>query len=157
MEILVDRRWRKVGYCIGRLFVDGVLVANTLEDEDRGLNDSMSERTIYERKVYGRTAIPLGRYRVLMDVVSSKFSKFPFYMEVCGGKLPRLKDVKGFEGILLHVADGPRGASLLEGCIGIGYNKKVGQLCEGKEVFKRIYSKMRDAHERGEEIWIEIK
>lgn len=157
MEIVVDRRWCKVGYCIGRFYVDGVLLCNTLEDEDRGLFDAMSEREVRERKVYGKTAIPKGRYEIDMDTISPKFSRYAFYMEVCGGRLPRLKKVKGFEGILIHVADGERGADLLEGCIGVGYNKKVGQLCQGKEVFRKIYGLMSDAHERGEEIWIEIR
>lgn len=157
MEIVADRRWCKVGYCIGRFYVDGVLLCNTLEDEDRGLFDAMSEREVRERKVYGKTAIPKGRYEIDMDTISPKFSRYAFYMEVCGGRLPRLKGVKGFEGILIHVADGERGADLLEGCIGVGYNKKVGQLCQGKEVFRKIYGLMSDAHERGEEIWIEIR
>ena len=92
-----------------------------------------------------------------METVSPKFSKKEFYMDVCQGKLPRLKNVKGFEGILLHVADGPKGADLLEGCIGIGLNKKVGQLCDGKETFKKVYALMKEAHDRGETIYITIE
>lgn len=157
MEILVYRKWPKVGYCIGRVYIDGQIVANSLEDEDRGLSDSMDERTIRNRKIYGKTAIPRGRYTIDMETVSPKFSKKEFYMDVCQGKLPRLKDVKGFEGILLHVADGPKGADLLEGCIGIGLNKKVGQLCDGKETFKKVYALMKEAHDRGETIHITIE
>lgn len=157
MEILVYRKWPKVGYCIGRVYIDGQLICNSLEDEDRGLSDSMDERTIRNRKIYGKTAIPRGRYTIDMETVSPKFSKKEFYMEVCQGKLPRIKNVKGFEGILLHVADGPKGADLLEGCIGIGLNKKVGQLCDGKETFKKVYALMREAHDRGEIIYITVE
>ena len=157
MEILVYRKWPKAGYCIGRMYIDGQLICNSLEDEDRGLSDSMDERTIRNRKIYGKTAIPRGRYTIDMKTVSPKFSKKEFYMDVCQGKLPRLKDVKGFEGILLHVADGPKGADLLEGCIGIGLNKKVGQLCDGKETFKKVYALMKEAHGRGERIYITIE
>ena len=157
MEILVYRKWPKAGYCIGRVYIDGQIVCNSLEDEDRGLSDAMDERTIRNRKIFGKTAIPRGRYAIDMDTVSPKFSKYPFYMEVCQGKLPRLKNVKGFEGILLHVADGPKGADLLEGCIGIGLNKKVGQLCDGKETFKKVYALMKEAHDRGETIYITIE
>lgn len=156
MEILLIRRYPKSDYTIGRLFVNGVLQGNTLEDTDRGLSDAMDERTIRNRKIYGKTAIPYGRYIIDMKTISPKFSKYPFYMEVCQGKLPRLQGVKGFEGILLHVADGPKGASLLEGCIGIGLNKKVGQLCDGKETFKKVYALMKEAHDRGETIYITI-
>ena len=157
MEILVYRKWPKAGYCIGRVYIDGQLICNSLEDEDRGLSDSMDERTIRNRKIYGKTAIPRGRYTIDMETVSPKFSKKEFYMEVCQGKLPRIKNVKGFEGILLHVADGPKGADLLEGCIGIGLNKKVGQLCDGKETFKKVYALMKGAHDRGEIIYITVE
>lgn len=157
MEILVDRKWPKAGYCIGRVYIDGQIVCNSLEDEDRGLSDAMDERTIRNRKIFGKTAIPRGRYTIDMETVSPKFSKKQFYMEVCQGKLPRIKGVKGFEGILLHVADGPKGAALLEGCIGIGLNKTVGQLCDGKETFKKVYTLMKEAHDRGETIYITIE
>ena len=157
MEILVHRRWNKQEYCVGRLFIDGQLYGNTLEDCDRGLSDAMDERTIRNRKIYGKTAIPRGRYRIDMDTVSPKFSKKKFYMDVCQGKLPRIKNVKGFEGILLHVADGPKGADLLEGCIGVGLNREKGQLCEGKDVFAKIYRLMKEAHDRGETIYITIE
>lgn len=157
MEILVYRKWPKAGYCIGRVYIDGQIVANSLEDEDRGLSDAMDERVIRNRKIYGKTAIPKGRYKIDMTTVSPKFSKYPFYMEVCQGKLPRLQGVKGFEGILIHVADGPKGADLLEGCIGIGLNKKVGQLSDGKETFKKAYALMKEAHDRGETIYITIE
>jgi hypothetical protein len=78
-------------------------------------------------------------------------------MDVCQGKLPRIQNVKGFDGILLHVADGPKGADLLEGCIGVGLNKKVGQLCDGKETFKKIYAMMKEANKKGEAIYITIE
>lgn len=157
MEILVYRKWPKAGYCIGRMYIDGQLICNSLEDEDRGLSDAMDERTIRNRKIFGKTAIPRGRYTIDMETVSPRFSQKEFYMQVCGGKVPRLKNVKGFEGILLHVADGPKGAALLEGCIGIGLNKKVGQLCDGKETFKKVYTLMKQAHSRGETIYITIE
>ena len=157
MEILVYRAWKRPEYCIGNMYIDGIFICNSLEDQDRGLHDGMSELTIKSRKVYAKTAIPAGRYEVLMDVVSPKFSKYAFYNEACKGKLPRLKNVKGFEGILIHVADGPRGADLLEGCIGVGLNKIRGGLTDGKETFKKIYAMMKEAHDRKEKIFITIE
>lgn len=157
MEVLVYRKWPKDEYTVGRLFIDGSLICNTLEDTDRGLSDAMDERTVRNRKIYGKTAIPRGRYKIDMETVSPKFSKKKFYMDVCQGKLPRIKNVKGFEGILLHVADGPKGADLLEGCIGVGWNRVKGQLCEGKDVFTKIYRLMKEAHDRGETIYITVE
>ena len=42
MEIKVDRKWKKEKYTIGRLYIDGEFICNTIEDTDRGLTQSMS-------------------------------------------------------------------------------------------------------------------
>lgn len=157
MEILVYRKWKKPDYTVGRLSVDGVFMANTMEDIDRGLDDGMQDWQIRNKKIPNVTAIPTGRYKVDMDTVSQKFSKYPFYMEVCQGKLPRLKDVKGFDGILLHCADGQNGHKLVSGCIGVGLNTIRGGLTDGKRIFKEIYAKLKEAHTRGETIYITIE
>lgn len=140
MKIQVQRLYKKDTYTIGKMFIDGKYFCDTLEDKDRGLNSSMLESQIKEIKVYGETAIPIGTYKIDMNTISPKFSKYPFYQEVCKGKIPRLIGVKGFNGILIHVADGYKGASLVQGCIGIGKNKIKGGLLEGKETFKKLYS-----------------
>lgn len=156
MEIVVDRAWKRSEYTISRFIVDGVRICEALEDRDRGLTQKSSLSDIKRLKVMHETGIPSGRYRVTMDVISPKFSKYPFYMEVCGGKLPRLLNVPGFEGILIHVADGPRAQDLLSGCIGVGENRTVGQLTNGKETFKKVYNLLKKADMRGEEIWITV-
>ena len=140
MKIQVQRLYKKDTYTIGKMFIDGKYFCDTLEDKDRGLNSSMSESQIKGIKVYGETAIPMGIYKIDMNTISPKFSKYSFYQEVCKGKIPRLIGVKGFNGILIHVADGYKGASLVQGCIGIGKNKIKGGLLEGKETFKKLYS-----------------
>lgn len=157
MEVLVHRKWKKTSYTIGRLLINGVVVANTLEDVDRGLDEDMPDWMIRNKKIPNVTAIPTGRYRIDMDTVSPRFSKYPFYMEVCKGKLPRLKDVKGFDGILIHCADGPNGHRLVSGCIGVGLNTIRGGLTDGKRIFKEIYAKLKEAHTRGEAIYITIE
>lgn len=154
MEILVYRKWPKDEYTIGRIFIDGVLCGNTLEDCDRGLSDAMDENTIRNRKVYGKTAIPRGRYIVDMRTYSPKFAKYPFYKEVCNGMLPRLKNVKGFEGILIHCGVDHNNT---EGCILVGSNTLRGKLTDSKEIFKKIYAMMKAAHDRGEVIYITIE
>lgn len=156
MEIRVDRAWKRGTYIISRFFIDGKRICEALEDRDRGLRQDMDLKVIKQIKVQNETAIPSGRYRITMDVASPKFSKYPFYMEVCDGKLPRLLNVPGFEGILIHVADGPRAEDLLSGCIGVGENKVVGQLTNGKKTFEKVYKLLKAAHDRGEEIWITV-
>lgn len=139
MEILVERKWKKDNYTIGNLYINGKWFSNTLEDKDRGLKDSMSLTEIKTLKKSRITAIPTGTYEVTLNVVSPKFSKYPFYNSINGGRVPRLLNVKGFDGILIHVMDGPKGAELSEGCIGIGRNLIKGGLLQGKEYYKKLY------------------
>ena len=156
MEITVDRKYKKSTYTIGNMYIDGKWFCNTLEDTDRGLDDSMDLNYIKTKKVYGQTAIPTGTYEITLNVVSPKFSKYPFYQSSCQGKVPRLLNVKAFDGILIHVADGVRGSQLVEGCLGIGLNKIKGGLLEGKETFEKLYNLMLQAKNKKEEIKITI-
>lgn len=157
MNILVYRKYKKPTYTIGEIYIDGDLFCSSLEDKDRSLTQGMDLKTIKDLKVYGQTAIPTGTYEVSLDITSPRFSQMEFYKEVCNGKVPRLLNVPGFEGILFHVADGPRGAELLQGCIGVGKNKIKGGLLEGKETFKKLYKKMEEAKNRGEKVTVTIQ
>jgi hypothetical protein len=69
---------------------------------DRGLDESTTALEIAEKKVYGETAIPTGTYKVVLDVYSPKFGKKEYYKNFCGGYLPRLLNVIGFNDILVH-------------------------------------------------------
>ena len=139
MEILLIRKYKKPTYTVGNLYINGKWIANTLEDTDRGLKDSMSVAEIKAIKKPKITAIPTGTYEVTLNVVSPKFSKYLFYNSINGGRVPRLLNVKGFEGVLIHVMDGPKGAELSEGCIGVGRNLIKGGLLQGKEYYKKLY------------------
>lgn len=144
MILKVKRELPEDTYTPGTLYIDGEKFCNTLEDRDRGLTQDMTIGEIQSRKIYGGTAIPKGTYKVTTEVVSPKFSQYPFYMEVCNGKLPRLLDVPGYEGVLIHVADGWKKDKLLQGCIGIGERRSDGFLLKGKETFKRLWEKIKD-------------
>lgn len=157
MELLIDRKWKKHSYTISNLYIDGEWFCNCLEDADRGLDNSMSEDMIRTLKKPSITAIPRGTYEITLDVVSPKYSKVQFYKDVCNGKVPRLKNVKGFDGILIHVADGYRGPDLLEGCLGVGLNNIKGGLTNGKETFKQLYQLLQDRRNKGEKITIKIE
>lgn len=150
MEVTLKRKYLKEGYTIGKLYIDEQYFCDTLEDEVRTLNTK-------EDKVFGKTAIPYGRYQIAMNVISPKFGIMPYYKEVCKGRLPRLTNVPFFDGILIHVADGARGADLLQGCIGVGENRIKGGLLHGKEVFRNLYAKLNEAYKKGEQIWITIE
>ena len=153
MEIRLCRKWKKTEYCVSDIYIDGEWVCNGLEDTDRGLDQDMQDFMIRSRKIPNRTAVPTGRYKVLMDTVSSKFSQKPFYMQVCKGKLPRLKDVKGFEGILIHCGTTHQHSA---GCILVGKNTIKGKLTDSEETFKSLYAQMKAAYDAGQEIFITI-
>lgn len=142
MKIEVKRLYKKANYTIGKIYVDGQYISDTLEDTDRGLTQDMPNDEIAKKKVFGKTAIPSGEYDVTLSVISPKFGKMPYYKEVCGGRLPRLLSVPGFYGVLIHVG---AAADNTEGCILVGYNKQKGRLVDGKEAFKKLYGKIKEA------------
>ena len=134
MKLKVERLWKKPGYTVGRLYVDGKFFCNTLEDTVRDLNR--------ERKVPGKTAIPYGEYKVVFNW-SPKF----------GRNLPRLLNVPAFEGILIHPGNTADDSS---GCILVGKNTKVGRLTESRYTSDRLNVLVEDAQRKGESITIEI-
>lgn len=154
MWLMLDRKWPRDTYTIGRLYVNGTYICNTLEDTDRGLDYRMTEAQIRRKKVYGETAIPKGTYLVDMGTVSPKYKAVAWYDKLCDGKMPRLKAVPGFDGILIHP-----GTTALDtkGCILVGRNTKPGQLSESRATFQWLYVKMSAAVKRGEQIVLEIR
>lgn len=156
MILRIERKWPKETYTIGRLYIDGVYFCNTLEDKDRGLFQTNSLSVIKSIKVYGETAIPTGKYTVAMNILSPKYSAVKWYKDLCGGKMPRLLNVPGFDGILIHPG-GSNGPLDTMGCILVGKNTKVGKLTDSKETFKAMYKRMKAAYDKGEKITIEIR
>lgn len=154
MELLIDRKWKKHSYTISNLYIDGKWFCNCLEDADRELDNSMSEDLIRTLKKPSITAIPRGTYEITLDVVSPKYSKIQFYKDVCNGKVPRLKNVKGFDGILIHAGNNDKDSS---GCLLVGQNKVKGQVVNSKETFKHLYYLLQDKKIKGEKITITIK
>ena len=136
MEILVKRIAKKSKYTIGKMYIDGQYICDTLEDADRGLNQNMSLEEIKNKKVYGETAVPTGTYKVDMNTVSPKF-KSRTWAKPYGGKLPRLVLVPGYDGVLIH--PGNKAEDTL-GCILVGENKAVGQVLNAQVTFKKIMS-----------------
>lgn len=152
MEILLIRIAKKQSYTIGKLYIDGVYFCDTIEDTDRGLSQGQPLATIQKNKKYGITAIPTGRYEVLMNITSPKYSTIAFYKQYANnGKVPRLKNVPGWDGVLIHC--GNTAADSL-GCIIVGENKAVGKVLNSKETFKKLYSKLQEATDT---IYITVK
>lgn len=78
-EMLITRRTYTRNSTIGDLYIDGQYFSHTLED------------TIREVKVAGVTAIPYGRYEVIINF-SNRFQR----------PMPLLLNVPGFLGVRIH-------------------------------------------------------
>lgn len=134
MKLRVERLWKKPTYTVGRLYVDGKLYCNTLEDVVRDLDK--------EAKVPGKTAIPAGTYKVIFNW-SPKFER----------NLPRLLNVPHFDGILIHPGNTADDSA---GCILVGKNTEVGRLTESRYTSDKLNVLIEDAQRHEEEITIEI-
>jgi hypothetical protein len=148
MKLLLQRRFRGENYTIGSLYIDNVYFCETLEDKDRGLKHDMPLADIIRQKVKAKTAIPTGEYMVVTDIVSPKYSTREAY-KFCSGKVPRLLNVPGYEGILIHIGNT---ADDTEGCILVGQNNIKGQVINSTLTFRRLYEMLKTA----KEITIEI-
>lgn len=161
MKLLLNRKYKncKAGsrvYCIGKMYVDGVYVCDTIEDKDWGWDGStpLADIKAIKAKNKSMTAIPHGIYKVRMDRVSPKFSKIAYYKNFCGGKLPYLCSVPAFEGVLIHKGITERSSA---GCVIVGYNTIKGQVTRSQEAFEKLYRLMALAHAHQETITITIQ
>ena len=144
MLITIDRAWKKDGYTISRLYVNGNLFGcNTLEDTDRGLNQEMDLNEIKKKKVYGRTAIPSGIYECVYTY-SNRFKKM----------LPLLLNVKGFDGVRIHSGNYAKDT---EGCILVGLNLKKGMVLNSREWTNKLIQAMKTAWDKKEKVTIVIQ
>lgn len=135
MKLKLERLYLKSDYTIGVLYVDGRYFCNTLEDRVRDLTK--------EVKVPGLTAIPAGVYKVVVNI-SPRFRR----------KLPRLLNVPGFDGILIH-----RGnmAEDTAGCILVGENRERGKVINSTRYELQLTEMLERVQNKGEGITIEIK
>jgi hypothetical protein len=87
MEILLERIHLNEECTEGKLFIDGTFFCYTIEDKVRAKPGEWKT----EVKVYGKTAIPYGKYPVLVTW-SNRFKR----------QLTGVFNVQDFEGIRLH-------------------------------------------------------
>lgn len=147
MKIVVDRKYKKSTYTISNLTIDGKWFCNVVEDIDRNLDNTMSVTHIQKVKDVNSngvnddaiTAIPRGTYKVTLDVVSPKFSKKDYYKKFCNGKVPRLLNVPGFDGVLMHCGSTAKSSA---GCLILGYNKIKGGVVDSQKAFETVYKEL---------------
>lgn len=141
MELTLRRIARKSTYTIGWLYIDGEKFCDTIEDTDRGLNQSLPVSVNKAKKKAGVTAIPAGRYRITLNIQSPKFKDRAAYA-FCKGYLPRLINVPAFEGVLIHIGNTPKDT---EGCILVGVNNTVGKVTSSTKTFVSLYERLKAA------------
>lgn len=143
MEIRVKRIARKERYTIGNMYVNDTYFCDTLEDADRELTDTMEIDEILANKLKGITAIPTGKYDVILTF-SPRFKRV----------LPLLLNVKGFEGIRIHPGNS---AEDTEGCLLVGENKEKGKVLNSRTTFEKLMSVLLGCEKKKEKITITIE
>lgn len=138
MELILTRVCKNKDYTEGRIEIDGTPFCDTLEPTWRDVGWGH-----WGRKVEGRTAIPEGRY----PVVITRSPKF-------GEWLPLLLHVPLFEGIRIHAGNSVRDTA---GCILVGCRRKPGLLLDSRLWVYRLKRKIVEAKARGEGVWIVVK
>lgn len=128
MELKLKRIAKQPDYTIGRLYIDGELFCDTLEDTDRGLEQNMDIDELKRLKVFGKTAIPKGKYCVFL----TRSPKF-------GRVLPYVADVPAYSGIRIH-AGNTEDDTL--GCILVGQNKIVGKVINSRQTLDMLMERL---------------
>lgn len=141
MRITLERFIRGPEFTIGSLSIDGVWHCWTGEDAVR--DDPNPTTPQNEGKVYGQTAIPAGTYHVIVNL-SPRLKK----------RMPRLLNVPGFDGILIHKGNDAGDTS---GCILIGAKvDSPTRISDCQNVFDELFQKIDYAYGSGEGVTIEI-
>ena len=154
MEIIIRRTAFKEGYTIGNLYILPEQVNNeekavpewfcdTMEPTTRKLTSRMPLTIIRRHKIIGKTAIPTGRYRILITR-SRRFGRW----------LPLLMNVKGFEGIRIHAGNKPEDT---RGCILPGFNRRKGYVLDSTRCVLTLVKMMTEAMEKGEKVFVTVK
>ena len=122
-------------YTVSRLYIDGSPTPECFVLEDRVREPGV--------KVPNETAIPSGKYKVVIDF-SEHFQK----------QLPHILDVPMFEGIRIH----PGNTDLdTEGCLLVGQEWPGGDMIyKSKLAFDALFTKIFNAIGAGQEVTVEI-
>lgn len=142
MEITVNRKVKTKVSTISDVLIDGEFYCYGLEDTDRGLSNDMPIEEIKEKKVFAQTAIPTGRYEVIISF-SNRFQQY----------MPLLLNVPGFEGVRIHPGNT---AANTEGCLLLGQTMGADFVGNSRLAYRSFMPKLR-AIEKTEKIFITFK
>lgn len=124
MELKVIRTTFTEHSTIGELHIDGGFFCYTLEDKDRGLIKTQPLTEIAQKKLFGKTAIPLGKYDLALTY-SNRFQKY----------MPQVLNVPGFDGIRIHSGNK---AEDTEGCLLVGLDRGENFIGKSREALAQL-------------------
>ena len=152
MELLLTRIAKRKTYTIGRLCI----LEQVMDEYSAGTAEKYFCDTLEPTwrdyangayKVKGRSAIPEGRYAVVISY-SPKFKQWlPILL---GG--PEFN--RKWQGIRIHAGNTSEDT---EGCILVGQNREVGKVLDSRIWVHRLKQKIVEAKDKGEAVWITIK
>ncbi len=142
--VVMRRKYNKNTYCISHLYIgkDENYFCDVIEDVVRDSNHN-GKFDGDEKKVYGETAIPCGRYYVTFNKTSLDIGHRARY-----GVIPYVHDVPSFQHIRIHPGVNAKNT---EGCLILGYNKQPGKVVESEKCCLAFYERM-----KYRPFWIEI-
>lgn len=141
MELLLKRTTKTNISTISELHINGTFECYVLEDVDRGLDSKMPLSELKKKKVYAKTAIPTGKYEIVISF-SNRFQKL----------LPLVANVPAYEGIRIHAGNT---AEHTEGCLLPGTTKATNFVGNSKIAFNNLFKKIQAAVKK-EKVFIEI-
>ena len=152
MELILERIAKRKTYTIGRLYIRRQVMDEYLPGiEDQYFCDTLEPTwRDYEHgayKVKGRSAIPEGRYAVVI----SYSPKFKAWLPILLGG-PEFN--RKWQGIRIHAGNCSEDT---EGCILVGKNREVGKVLDSRIWVHRLKQKIVEAKDKGEAVWITIK
>ena len=120
MLIEVKRFEFKDTHTVGKLYLDGIYECFTLEDAVRN-----------GTKIIGKTAIPIGTYKVIIDA-STRFKQ----------DMPHILDVPDFTGVRIHAGNT---SADTDGCILLG-TTWAGKdfIGNSKIAYKKFFNKLKE-------------
>lgn len=121
MIIEIKRLYKTNTSTIGEMLVNGVWECYTLEDVERDV------------KIKGETAIPKGKYKVIINQ-SNRFKRL----------LPLLLNVPNFEGVRIHAGNTNHDT---EGCILVGKTRSKDFIGKSRKAFDSLFAKMQKEKE----------
>lgn len=141
MELTLNRNHSIGNSTISKLFVNGEFECYILEDVIREIKGE----PVVVWKVDGETAIPEGRYKIIINM-SNRFKRM----------MPLLLNVAGFEGIRIHAGNAHLST---EGCLLCGDKVEHGEIVGGtsRPAMDKLQKKIQAVLDKGDQVWITIK